>query len=329
MNKNTEIKFNHNPKETINLNQIIPLFFGDIQKDSSSPEFIENPFNEKKDSIIAIEKIKNIFQEETLSLNESDDELNETSLYFIKKLDNLETESLSNANSTNNFALEHNKFPFKKKETKIKKKINFKTVLRKKRGKKPKFTNLNYSKKNNNFYEFDNIQRKIQVHYISFLVSLANDKVEQSFGKKSKFQFKDVNYELKRIVNHKNVEYLKSCKYSDIMQMKISPKNKKFGEDTNKNIYLEITQLSNELKNFFDKNYLYIFQKYYLGLKPDEKEINYEGEKINLSEKTKGYYHLLKKNGFSNKFNNIIKDVYFTGNNYLSDKKFITTNLII
>ena len=111
--------------------------------------------------------------------------------------------------------------------------------------------------------------------------------------------------------------------------MKISPKNKKFGEDTNKNIYLEITQLSKELKNFFDKNYLYIFQKYYLGLKPSEKEINFEGEKIALSLKTQGFHHLLEKNGFSKKFNNIIKDVYFTDVNYLSDKKFMTTNLII
>jgi hypothetical protein len=273
--------------------------------------------------------MKTIFQEEAISLNESDDEENGVSIYFIKKQDNLETESRSTDNSTNHFALEHDKFPFNKKETQIGKKINFKTFLRKKRGKKSKIENPNSLKKCHMSDDFDNIQRKIQVHYISFLVSLANDKIKQIFGLKSKYQFKDVKYELKRIINHNNVEYLKKCKYSDIIQMKISPKNKKFGEDTNKNIYLEITQLSNELKNFFDKNYLYIFQKYYLGLKPDEKEMNYEGEKINLSEKTKGYYHLLKKNGFSKKFNNIIKDVYFSGNNYLNGKKFMTSNLII
>jgi hypothetical protein len=273
--------------------------------------------------------MKTIFQEEAISLNESDDEENEVSIYFIKKKDNLETESRSTDNSTHNFVLEHDKFPLNKKETQIRKKINFKTFLRKKRGKKSKIENPNSLKKCHMSDDFDNIQRKIQVHYISFLVSLANDKIKQIFGLKSKYQFKDVKYELKRIINHNNVEYLKKCKYSDIIQMKISPKNKKFGEDTNKNIYLEITQLSNELKNFFDKNYLYIFQKYYLGLKPDEKEMNYEGEKINLSEKTKGYYHLLKKNGFSKKFNNIIKDVYFSGNNYLNGKKFMTSNLII
>ena len=329
MNQLIEIMFSNNNEEKINPNEIFPPFIQEFNKEALNRDQCQKSFNQTNNDIIAFEKMKTIFQEEAISLNESDDEENGVSIYFIKKQDNLETESRSTDNSTHNFVLEHDKFPLNKKETQIGKKINFKTFLRKKRGKKSKIENPTSLKKCHRSDDFDNIQRKIQVHYISFLVSLANDKVEQIFGKKSKYQFKDVKYELKRIINHNNVEYLKKCKYSDIMQMKISPKNKKFGEDTNKNIYLEITQLSNELKNFFDKNYLYIFQKYYLGLKPDEKEMNYEGEKINLSEKTKGYYHLLKKNGFSKKFNNIIKDVYFSGNYYLSDKKFMTTNLII
>jgi hypothetical protein len=319
----------NNSDEKITQNQIIPFFFEELIQKPFSQDFCQNCFNQQKNIILNFENMKNIFQEETLSLNESDDEDNEKSIYFIKKQDNLETQFRSTDNSTNNSALEQDKFSTKKNETSIQKKINFKTFLRKKRGKKANPENSNFLKKCHRSDDFDNIQRKIQVHYISFLVSLANDKVEQFFGEKSKYHFKDVKYELKRIVNHKHVEYLKSCKYSDIMQMKISPKNKKFGEDTNKNIYLEITQLSKELKNFFDKNYLYIFQKYYLGLKPNEKEIKYEGEKLALSAKTKGYYHLLRKNGFSKKFNGVVKDVYFTGNNYSSDKKFMTTDLNI
>jgi hypothetical protein len=321
--------FNNNSEEKMNPNQIIPSYYEEFIQKPFNEDFCKIYFNQQKNNIFIFENIKNIFQEETLSLNESDDEENEKSIYFIKKQDNLETQFRSTDNSTNNSALEQDKIPSKKNETSIQKKINFKTFLRKKRGKKANPENSNFSKKCHRSDDFDNIQRKIQVHYISFLVSLANDKVEQFFGEKSKYHFKDVKYELKRIVNHKHVEYLKSCKYSDIMQMKISPKNKKFGEDTNKNIYLETTQLSKELKNFFDKNYLYIFQKYYLGLKPNEKEINYEGEKLALSAKTKGYYHLLRKNGFSKKFNGVVKDVYFTGNNYSSDKKFMTTDLNI
>ena len=326
MNKNIEIMFNNNSEEIINHNKILPLFFSEFTQDPVTLNLNQNSFNrEKEDNILVVQNIKNIFQEETLSLNESDDD-SEKYIYFIKKQDNLETESRSTENTTNNFVLEQEKYALNKKETQIQKKINFKTFLRKKRGKKAKFENLNSQKKCHGSEDFDNIQRKIQVHYISFLISLANDKVAQIFGKKNKYQFKDVKYELKRIVNHKNVEYLKCSKYSDIIQMKISPKNKKFRDDNNKIIYSEITQLSKELKDFFDKNYLYIFQKYYLGLKADDKEINFEGRKISLSPKTRGFYHLLEKNGYSKKFNNIIKDVYFIDTNYLNDKKFMTTN---
>ena len=317
--------FCNNSDEKINQNQIIPFCFEEFIQKPFGQDFCKNCFNLPKNNVLIFENMKNIFQEETLSLNESDEEENERSIYFIKKQDNLETESRSTENSTNNFVLESDKFSLNNKETQIPKKINFKTFLKKKRGKKAKSQDSNIFKKCHGSEDFDNIQRKIQVHFISFLISLANDKIEKIFGKKNKYQFKDVKYELKRIVNHKNVEYLKRCKYSDIIQMKISPKNKKFGEDTNKNIYLEITQLSKDLKNFFDKNYLYIFQKYYLGLKANEKEINFEGEKIALSVKTKGFYHLFEKNGFSKKFNNVIKDVYFTDVNYLNDKKFMTT----
>ena len=315
--------FNNNEEIDINTIAIAPLSF--IEYFPKTFEIKQLPDSNTKDNIFFIENVKNIFNQESLSLKEIDEEYKDDSIYYVKKIDNSDIDSRSTVITTNTLPdLEKN--IKEKKEDSKKKIINFQTFLRKKRGKKPKSKNLNSTKKCHGSDDFDNIQRKIQVHFISFLVSLANDKLAQIFGTKNKFQFKDVKYELKRIVNHKNVEYLKQCQYSDIIQMKISPKNKKFGEDTNKNIYLHITQLSKELKNFFDKNYLYIFQKYYFGLKKDEKEINYEGEKLALSNKTKGFYYLLEKNGFSQKFINVIKDVYFNDINYLNDKKFMTTN---
>ena len=315
--------FNNNEEIDINTIAIPPLSF--IEYFPKSFDIKQLPDSNTKDNIFFIENVKNIFNQESLSLKEIDEEYKDDSIYYVKKIDNSDIDSRSTVITTNTLPdLEKN--IKEKKEDSKKKIINFQTFLRKKRGKKPKSKNSNSTKKCHGSDDFDNIQRKIQVHFISFLVSLANDKLAQIFGTKNKFQFKDVKYELKRIVNHKNVEYLKQCQYSDIIQMKISPKNKKFGEDTNKNIYLHITQLSKELKNFFDKNYLYIFQKYYFGLKKDEKEINYEGEKLALSNKTKGFYYLLEKNGFSKKFINVIKDVYFNDINYLNDKKFMTTN---
>ena len=318
-----DIVFNK-PEENIVSKQFSSLFGSEFLKDEINNIFPPIQNSDSKNKFFSLDKMSDIFDEVSLSLNEVEEDENENSIYFIKKQDNFDTESRSTLNSTN-FILDQEKIMPEKKEDSKKKKINFITFLKKKRGKKSLSNKENSSKKPHGSEDFDNIQRKIQVHYITFLISFANDLVINYFGKKSKYHFKDVKYELKRIVNHKNVEYLKQCKYSDIVQMKISPKNKKFNEDTNKKIYLEITQLSKELKNFFDKNYLYIFQNYYLGLKANEKEINFEEIKINLSQKTKGFYHLLEKNKFSKeKFINIIKSVYFTDVNYLNGKKFVS-----
>ena len=322
MSQIPEIVFNK-PEEKIFSTAFSSIFSSEFLKDEINNIFPPNPNSDSKNNNFSFDKMSNIFDEASLSLIELEEEENENSIYFIKKQDSFETESSSTLNSTNSI-LDQEKITSKKKEDSNKKKINFITFLKKKRGKKSLLKKENSSKTHGS-EDFDNIQRKIQVHFISFLISFANDLVIKFFGKKSKYHFKDVKYELKRIVNHKNVEYLKQCKYSDIVQMKISPKNKRFNEDTNKKIYLEITQLSKELKNFFDKNYLYIFQNYYLGLKANEKEINFEEIKMTLSPKTKGFYHLLEKNKFSKeKFINIIKSVYFTDVNYLNGKKFVS-----
>ena len=102
------------------------------------------------------------------------------------------------------------------------------------------------------------MQRKIQVNFITFLINLANDAIKTVFGKKTKYFFKDVKYGLKKVVNHKYVENLKKCKYSDIIQMQISLKNKKLGENLNRDTFLEICKISRSYKNFLIK-IIYIF----------------------------------------------------------------------
>ena len=98
----------------------------------------------KDDKLINIENIKNIFEEETLDLNEHVEEDNEKSLYFIKKQDNLDTESRSTENSSN-FSLDQDKYSNTKKGDSFKKIINFRTFLKKKRGKKPILNNKKVS----------------------------------------------------------------------------------------------------------------------------------------------------------------------------------------
>ena len=237
-------------------------------------------------------------------------------LYFIKNSKTQKNEFQSTLNTSKNISLTT--------EGIFSKKINFKTILHHKRGRKSteKEKKIKFLKRYHSSGDFDNVQRKIQVNFITFLINLANDAIKTVLGKNSKYFFKDVKYGLKKIVNHKYVENLKKSKYSDIIQMKISLKNKKFGENLNRDTFLEICKISPKLQKFFDKNYLYIFQKYYYGMNNNENIIDFEGIKVELSPLTKGFLSLLKKNeGRKDKFNRVVNDVYFSGLNYTNKNK--------
>ena len=68
-------------------------------------------------------------------------------------------------------------------ENKIHTKI-FETYIKKKRGRKAK-----KSPKYNNVYDnttFDNLQKKIQVHFLSFLINISNDAISNILNYKEK-----------------------------------------------------------------------------------------------------------------------------------------------
>ena len=66
----------NNTNEKITQNQIIPFFFEESIQKPFSQDFCQNCFNQQKNIILNFENMKNIFQEEAISLNESDDEEN-------------------------------------------------------------------------------------------------------------------------------------------------------------------------------------------------------------------------------------------------------------
>ena len=276
---------------------------------------LNNNFNYDKNMDLTIDEVKNIMED---SPKIDLDEENMEEIYFTKspKLELQSTEG-----STKNFSLTENKD-----EESFNPTINFTTVLHKKRGRKENGEKIKLNKKIHRSDDFDNIQRKIQVSFISFLVRLANDVLKHIFGKETKFHFKEVDYELKKIINHNYFEILKKCNYSDIMKMRISPKNKTFRKDENTHTLNQVCQ-NNLLKKFFEKNYLYMFQKYYCKIKNNNKEkIQFDGMEIELSTKTKTktLFNLLKKNeGIKKKFINVVKDVYFSGLDNNLEKKFI------
>lgn len=288
--------------------------------------FFNLNFPQKINENIALEEFKRIMDDSKSITTNSEISFDETlKLYFIKNQNNSQNEILSTFNTSNNISFSQEK-SFK--QNFLRKNINFKTVLYHKRGRKnqKKEKPKKNIKKYHGSSDFDNLQRKIQVNYITFLIRLANDAIKTVLGVNSKYFFKDVKYGLKKIVSHNYVEHLKKCKYSDIIQMKISLKNKKLGENLNKETYLEICKISPELKKLFDKNYLYIFKKYYYGLKNNDNIIDFDGLKVELSPMTKGFLFLLEKNeSGKEKINKVVNDVYFNGLDYSTKSHIIAS----
>jgi hypothetical protein len=250
-------------------------------------------------------------------------------VYYIKEQNNskIELKSTDNTdNTTKTVSISENENSIKKEDI-FYKKINFKTILYRKRGRKENEKKLN--KKSHGSSDFDNIQRKIQVHFITFLIQFANDIVKSILGNKKNYHFMDIKYNIKKIVNHGYIESLKKLNYSDILQKPISRKNKKFDENSNKKLYEKLIEESEIIRKIFDKKYLYIFQKYYFCLKDNEIETDFDGIKIKLSNKTRPFTHLLRKNeNEKDKFKNVVQDVYFSDINYLIGKKFVTKNFV-
>ncbi len=308
-----------------------PNLFLQNQIDFLFPLSINPYFGQKSDNTI-LEEMKNIMDQPHLGKSELElnDEESSELLYYIKNKETLKNDSQSTFNTTKNISsttIYKNTF-IDIKDKIINKSINFKTKLHHKRGRKSIGKPKNkYFNKYHGSGDFDNVQRKIQVNFINFLIRLANDAIKTVLGEETQYFFKDIKYEYKKVVSHKYVEKLKQCKFSDIIQMKISSKNKNYGENLNKETFLKICQKSPILKDFFEKNYLYIFQKYYCGLKNEEDIIDFDGLKVELSPLTKGFLSLIRKNEIGKeKFNNVVKDVYFSGLNYINETKKLSSN---
>ena len=287
------------------------------------PLYENSEYFKKPQEKISLEEIKNIMED---SKSEMTDDDSTEQIYFVKKPKISSNENKSTFNTTKSISQE--KLIFETFEENKTKKISFRTILHRKRGRKIiKKQEKSNKRRIHGSSDFDNVQRKIQVHFINFLIRLANDAIKTFLGKNSKYIFKDIKYELKKVVSHKYIEHLKQCKFSDIIQMEVSQKIKSYEDYSNKETYLEICKISPELKELFEKKYIYIFQKLYLGLKKNQNIIDFDGLKISLSPYTKGFPTLLKKNEFGKeKFDNVIQDVYISSQNYLNKNKFVTYN---
>ena len=162
----------------------------------------------------------------------------------------------------------------------------------------------------------DNLLRKIQVHYISFIISFINEILE-NLGCNQKF-FK-LDYKFKFNIKKEFVESLKTKNIGEIICNEISSKYKE-DSNYNKKIYEQIKE-NEVLKKIFSEKYLVIFRKVYYQNK-DEIYLSEYGldKKIKLSKKVEMFNDLYNKINSKNQYTKNIKD--FVLQKYFSPPKF-------
>ena len=226
----------------------------------------------------------------------------------------------------------------KNKEEKIKKSGNLdifqkKDIMKKKCKKKRQIFNLKHYDKNKNLIckkrgkkplnqrvehfhsalDNDNILRKIQVHFLTFLVSFTNDYIDAIYKNDSKKKiphFRNFDYQLKKLINQACIEKMKTSTIGEILQMKASRKNKLCDIDINKITYNNLCQQYPDIKNnYFNKCFKEFFIEYYYN--KIGKNITLNGVNVNLSIRTQNFSKLIRKNiNYNNKFRNIATCFY-------------------
>jgi len=250
----------------------------------NSSEF-ESESENKDNSIFPSSSLNEIpiFHEEDLNLREiENNEKEEKKLYFIDKSEEKKNKSFLK------FAIEKEKSS----------KNRFELIQKKRKRGRPKAININDLKKYNKIHDknkTDNLLRKIQVHYFSFIVSFLNN-ILRILNYKRKFL--KLNHEYKSNINKNFINSLKEKTLGQIICNKISNKYKYKEEDSNILLYNKIKR-NTIMKKVLEINYLKLFEIYY----ESKKRINLKEYGIDrdivLTDKIKMYNDLLQNKKFN------------------------------
>ena len=138
----------------------------------------------------------------------------------------------------------------------------------------------------------DNIMKKIQVHFLSFIVNYTNDVINSLIKDKHVPRFKSLAYEIKRFIRKKYLEELKTKTIGEILQFQVTTKTKNSDKNINKNIYKIIYEKYPCLQNFFKKTFLELFKQYFNN---KNKIFFVNGQLIQISQKTQTLNDLMEK----------------------------------
>lgn len=165
-----------------------------------------------------------------------------------------------------------------------------------KRGRKIKKENNSLEKrKTHKKTDFDNLLRKIQVHFLNFLIDFCNEALKTEFDY-FPFSFKRIKANTKEKINSKNVTEFKEKTINDLLHLDISSKYKRFKKSHNKNL-LKNEKIKNSkwLNDLFNIKYIELFNDYYNDRFPSNKKI-FKNKIIILTKNTKNFYYLLEQN---------------------------------
>ena len=228
----------------------------------------------------------------SLNLSEKDD-LNENSLNSSLIKDYIFNDGLPSFNiDENDFS---QSFFFKKtKESDINKKSKLFDIkpCGKKRGRKSEGIN---KKPIHCSSSYDNVKRKIQVQFLSFMRLLLNDSI-RAFSKEKKKFFLEFDYKLKSKISKKNFDKLKNSTIEDLLiNLGISNKYTKYEKDYNKLIIEALNKNNKWFRKIFKMKYVDLFKDFYNDEKP-LKELTLFEKKIILSKETKSFFDLIEQN---------------------------------
>ena len=164
--------------------------------------------------------------------------------------------------------------------------------------------------------DFDNLERKIQVHYIRFIINFSNDalKAEKAGIISNCHKFKQIDKNIKETINYIHVKKLRQSSIGDILQKDISNKYKRYDKSENRKLFRKVVSSSEWLGELFKMNYLELFNYYYNQEKPLKKLV-FKNKEISLSTETESFFDLLEKyDDIRNELINTVDRIYYNDN---------------
>ena len=195
----------------------------------------ENPLNNRDTTKIIFE---NIFIDKSPFYLDFEEEENTEDLYFIKKfLVSDKKNEISISTDEKSKSDKELLFPEKKKTKR---------------------------KKEHDKFEKDNVMRKINIHFISFIVKFVNYNIKKLLSNKHPL-FANLSYDFKKNINNTIFKELKSKTIGEVLKNEGSSKNKRnmdYQKDENEKLFNSVH--NTVLKDLLDINYIQFFKKVYM-----------------------------------------------------------------